>query len=167
MPTTSRGYRYPASSAAPNVPQDLQNLAADLNSDVGTIDTLVDGLAGTTAWTDLTLAAGFENWTGVTGPAPALRVAGNQVYAQGYIQRASSALFTFNTVFTPFSAFPSNARPANRAVLRWGMAQFSSTAAPLVRIEVATTGVMTVNAIGASGTAPSWISFDFVFDKTR
>ncbi len=167
MPSTSRGYRYPASSAAPNVPQDLQNLASDLNTDVGAIDTLVDGLAGTTAWTALTLAGGFENWTGVTGPVPAYRVTGNRVEVQGYIQRASSALFTFNTVFTPFSALPANARPAQRAVLRWGMAQFSSTNAPLVRVEVATTGLITVNAIAPSGTAPSWISIDFEFDKTR
>lgn len=31
MPTTSKGLRYPASSAAPNVPQDIQNLASDVN----------------------------------------------------------------------------------------------------------------------------------------
>lgn len=32
MPTTARGLRYPASSAAPNVPQDIQNLASDVDS---------------------------------------------------------------------------------------------------------------------------------------
>ncbi|NUT08186.1 MAG: hypothetical protein HOV76_32435 [Hamadaea sp.] len=32
MPTTTRGFRYPASSAAPNVPQDIQNLASDVDS---------------------------------------------------------------------------------------------------------------------------------------
>lgn len=32
MPTTSRGLRYPASSSAPNVPQDIQNLASDVNT---------------------------------------------------------------------------------------------------------------------------------------
>lgn len=31
MPTTAKGYRYPASSAAPNVPVDIQNLAQDVN----------------------------------------------------------------------------------------------------------------------------------------
>lgn len=34
MPTTARGYRYPALSAAPNVPADLGNLAADIDADV-------------------------------------------------------------------------------------------------------------------------------------
>lgn len=37
MATTSRGYRYPASSAAPNVPLDLANLASDLDTDVGNV----------------------------------------------------------------------------------------------------------------------------------
>lgn len=38
MPTTpNRAYRYPAGSAAPNVPLDLQNLATDLDTDVDTI----------------------------------------------------------------------------------------------------------------------------------
>lgn len=40
MPTTAKGLRYPASSSAPNVPQDIQNLAND-----------VDGLLSTT-WTE-------------------------------------------------------------------------------------------------------------------
>lgn len=31
MPTTSKGLRYPSSSAAPNVPQDIQNLASDVD----------------------------------------------------------------------------------------------------------------------------------------
>lgn len=37
MPTTSRGYRYPLGSAAPNIPADLANLAADVNTDVGSL----------------------------------------------------------------------------------------------------------------------------------
>lgn len=34
MPTTSHGLRYPASSAAPNVPQDIQNLATDIDNNM-------------------------------------------------------------------------------------------------------------------------------------
>lgn len=34
MPTTSWGLRYPASSAAPNVNQDIQNLASDVETTV-------------------------------------------------------------------------------------------------------------------------------------
>lgn len=37
MPTTTRGYRYPAGPAAPNVPLDLQNLASDVDSDVADV----------------------------------------------------------------------------------------------------------------------------------
>lgn len=32
MPTTSKGLRYPAASAAPHVPQDMQNLASDVDA---------------------------------------------------------------------------------------------------------------------------------------
>jgi hypothetical protein len=46
MPTTSRGYHYPAASDAPNVPSDIGALAADLNTDVGSIDTRVAILEG-------------------------------------------------------------------------------------------------------------------------
>ena len=45
MPTTSRGYRYPASSAAPNVPLDMGNLASDIDADVAAL---------TDAWTSYT-----------------------------------------------------------------------------------------------------------------
>lgn len=41
MPTTTRGYRYPLGSAAPNVPLDLSNLASDVDADVGAIVALV------------------------------------------------------------------------------------------------------------------------------
>jgi hypothetical protein len=37
VPTTTRGYRYPLGSAAPNVPLDLANLASDIDTDVGLI----------------------------------------------------------------------------------------------------------------------------------
>ncbi|HEX5543673.1 MAG TPA: hypothetical protein VFX60_19320 [Micromonospora sp.] len=51
MPTTSRGYRYPAASSAPNVPLDLGNLAADVDADI----------AALIAWTDYT-----PTWTAAT-----------------------------------------------------------------------------------------------------
>lgn len=44
MPSTARGFRYPAGSAAPNVPQDLANLAADLQTEFD------DNLTGTTTF---------------------------------------------------------------------------------------------------------------------
>lgn len=44
MGTTARGFRYPAGSAAPNVPQDMSNLAADVDAHLTTT-------LGSTAWT--------------------------------------------------------------------------------------------------------------------
>jgi hypothetical protein len=61
MPTTSRAYRYPASSATPNVAQDLQNLASDINADLSspwvvTVDSGPSGIIGVTqsTYTNLT-----------------------------------------------------------------------------------------------------------------
>lgn len=45
MATTTRGYRYPIGSAAPNVPADMANLASDLDADVGTIADATTGKA--------------------------------------------------------------------------------------------------------------------------
>jgi hypothetical protein len=38
VPTTTRGYRYPAGSAAPNAPLDLSNLASDVDTDVAAVE---------------------------------------------------------------------------------------------------------------------------------
>lgn len=54
MPTTTRGYRYPAGSAAPNVPTDLANLAADIDADMA--------LSAPGSWTAFT-----PSWEGQGG----------------------------------------------------------------------------------------------------
>lgn len=63
MPTTSLGIRYPASTNTPNVPQDIQNLASDVNGLIGPkgLSTLTP--AG--GWVQGTPAARF--WKGVDG----------------------------------------------------------------------------------------------------
>jgi hypothetical protein len=50
MPTTSKGFRYPLSSASPNVPADMQNLASDVDTFFG-------------VWADYTPTTGFTNTT--------------------------------------------------------------------------------------------------------
>lgn len=75
MPTTAKGLRYPASSAAPNTPQDIQNLAADVNSALP--GTWVDAYASTTSYSYGPGAANtWETMTGFnvnTGTIPAGR----------------------------------------------------------------------------------------------
>ena len=58
MPTTSKGFRYPSGSAAPNVPQDIQNLAADVNSkatvSIADVNASGSGTLGTgPSWNDI------------------------------------------------------------------------------------------------------------------
>jgi hypothetical protein len=61
LPTTTRGYRYPAGSAAPNVPVDVANLASDIDDDM-TASTAGAWTAFTPVWkgatTDPTLGNG-------------------------------------------------------------------------------------------------------------
>lgn len=69
MPTTlSSGLRYPAASAAPNVPQDIQNLATDLdNKVVPSFTTIAARNAAITAPTLgqlCTVAGGIHRWDG-------------------------------------------------------------------------------------------------------
>jgi hypothetical protein len=154
MPTTSLlALPYPSLSSAPNVPQDLQNLAQ-----------AVDTKLGPPAWSTLTVASGFQNYTGITGPAPQYRIVNGRVYVVFWVQRTSGT-FTLGTTFTPFAAgaLPAAARPTTRSILRWGMSQFSNVNPPLVRVEVALDGSILVNAVQASGTAPTWIMADFDF----
>jgi len=166
VPTTSRGYRYPLGSAAPNVPLDLANLASDVNGDVGALDATIEVLDGTSAWTNFTLAAGFQNYTGIAGYPPGYKITGNRVFIRGWIERTAAALFTFATNFTIVTAVPAAIRPATRPQLFWGMSQFSSTNAPLVRCEITTAGAFIVSTIGpGGGTAPNWVQFEGNYEK--
>lgn len=47
MPTTSKGLRYPAASNVPNVPQDIQNLASDVDSALFTNAGTTGAISGT------------------------------------------------------------------------------------------------------------------------
>lgn len=62
MPTTTRGYRYPAGSAAPNVPADLSNLAADIDADM-TASTPGAWTAYTPVWTGASTNPALGNGT--------------------------------------------------------------------------------------------------------
>lgn len=65
MPSTSKGIRYPSPSAAPNVPQDMQNLASDVNSRMSTYlgggfysGTTASVVTTTPSWTDVATFTG-------------------------------------------------------------------------------------------------------------
>lgn len=154
MPTTANlALPYPSLSSAPNVPSDLGALAAQIEAKFAS------------SWTALTIASGFANYTGVTGPVPGYRVVGTRCHVYFWVQRTSGT-FTLSTNFVPFAAgaLPVGIRPANRSVLHWGISQFSNSNPPLVRVEVAIDGSITVNCTQASGTAPSWVHADFNFE---
>lgn len=87
MATTARGYRYPAGSAAPNVPLDLSNLASDIDSDVGDLET-----ATLTAYATYspTCYSNLTSGTTIAGGSISVtycryRVVGKQVHYYGHI----------------------------------------------------------------------------------
>lgn len=71
MPTTSRGYRYPAGTAniPPDVRGDLQNLATDVNTDVGAVSTLAGNGGTDTGWSlsGISLSSGWDTKTDPNG----------------------------------------------------------------------------------------------------
>jgi hypothetical protein len=64
--STSRGYRYPSNTDAPNIAGDIQNLASDINTDVGTkvglflVNTLTFGVSPCTL--DGVFTSSFRNY---------------------------------------------------------------------------------------------------------
>lgn len=79
MPTTSRGFRYPASSAAPNVPQDLQNAVSDINADL-VLGQWANDVSNTTYATPITNTT-FATLTGM-GPFSVTVPAGHMLEVQ-------------------------------------------------------------------------------------
>jgi hypothetical protein len=150
--TTNLGLPYPSLSNAPNVPQDIQALAAQVEAKFAS------------GWTALTVASGYTNYTGVTGPVPAYRVVGTRCHVSFWIQKTSGS-FTINTEVVPFAAgaLPSGIRPSTRSALAWGVTQWNSTTAPLLRVEAKIDGSISVNP-AQSGTAPTWVMADFNFE---
>lgn len=151
--TTNLGMPYPALSSAPNVPQDIQALAAQIEAKFAS------------GWTTLTIASGYQNYTGTSGPAPGYRVVGTRCYVYFWIQKTSGT-FALSTAVTPFAAgaIPAGIRPSTRSALAWGVSQFSNVNPPLVRVEVFTDGSIQVSPTQVSGTGPSWVMADFNFE---
>jgi len=89
MPTTpSFGLRYPALTAAPNVPADLLNLATD-------IDNLIKG----GAWSALTLNAGgvAGTFTATAGYPLQYRKVGNRCHVRGMVTWTTGLLTSIMT----------------------------------------------------------------------
>jgi len=150
--TTNLQMPYPALSSAPNVPQDMQALAQQIESK----------FAG--AWTPLTIASGYQNWTGTSGPAPQYRFVGTKVQVLFWIQKTSGT-FALGTDVIPFAAgaLPAAARPATRNVLRWGHSTWTNSVAPMVYITVKPDGSITVNP-AQTGSPVAWVMGDFEFE---
>lgn len=100
MPTTSTyGWRYPSSGDAPNIPQDIQNLANDIEDD----------LEG--SWANLTLYSGYTSFgTGYT--APSYRVSAGIVHLRGMVRRSGADLAVGLGIRRAFAAAPAAIRTA-------------------------------------------------------
>lgn len=131
MPTTSRGYPYPATNEGPNGPAAIQALADAVNADVGAIDAVLDG----TAWAVATYQNSWANFGGAYSGAK-YRVKGGVVFLKGLVKSGS-----LGTVF----ALPEGLRPLETN--RWEVASDSGTAA----VDVTATGLVMVAAYKGGG----------------
>lgn len=101
MPTTSKGFRYPASSAAPNIPQDFQNLASD-------VDAYLYPTAGVSRGT-LSFYPGFQQAVGF-GVVSYFRDASGLIHMGGM---ASNVNGMSGAVTVPIVGLPAGYRPAH------------------------------------------------------
>lgn len=100
MPTTpTYGFRYPGTGDLPNGPQQIQNLAEDVE----------DELEGT--WANLTLYTGFVSF-GAGYTVPSYRVFAGVVHLRGMVKRSVSDLAVGTGIRRPFAAAPTAIRTA-------------------------------------------------------
>ena len=97
MPTTALGFRYPAGTAYPNVPQDLQNLATDIDNKL---------YKGGPTVTALAINAGWHAAVGFAPPA-VYKDASGLICLTGMISNDNAFSGTSNTMFT----LPTGFRP--------------------------------------------------------
>lgn len=80
MSTTSRGYRYPAgtTNVPPDVRGDIQNLATDLNTDVGNVSSAANHGGTDTGWSlsAISLLSGWDTKTDPQGNTSGTLVGG-------------------------------------------------------------------------------------------
>lgn len=116
MPTTTNyGFRYPTTNNAANVPQDIQNLATDVDNQLKTVAT---GTTGTIA-----AAAGWD-WFASGHPNPFYHLSSDGVVTLHGIYRRTAADFTvatdgsvYNFATLPAAIIPTVHKPAASAYI--------------------------------------------------
>lgn len=132
MATTTRGYRYPASTDAPNVPLDLQRLAEDVDDDVS-------ALHADTGWVTPTIDAAWDTYSTIE-----CRNVGGVVHLRGYVRPDSGAVSAGLTA--GIATLPAGSRPDAQvyiSAVRWvagGSPEYGGDAT----VRVATDGVLSV-----------------------
>lgn len=113
-------------------------------------------------WTAITLSAGYQSFS--TGYVPGYKVIGNRVYLRGVVQRTAGGLWTYGSNFN-IATLPVAIRPPSRMATWLATAQWSSTNPMVARLEIQTSGVLGIAAVGpAGGTAPTWIDINGSYD---
>jgi hypothetical protein len=131
VPVTAKGFRYPASSDAPNIPQFFQNLAAD-------IDAYLSGSA-----VSIAPASGWAN-LGTFATLQGFRL-GNFCLIYGMITN-NNAYSAAQTVAS--TAVPTAFRPAKQVTSHSGVQIGVTAALQSCRMDVTPTGTITVSPTG-------------------
>lgn len=104
MPTTTKGFRYPAATAAPNVPADMQNLATDVDTYLGD-------------WADYTPTLSWTANTTITS-AKWRRVAGKLIAVEFLLTTTGAPTSATLTLSLPATAaFATGSRISSGTVL--------------------------------------------------
>lgn len=149
MPTTSKGFRYPASTAAPNVPADLGNLAGDVDTYLG-------------AWADYTPTLGWTNTTATI--AKWRRVAGKLVSVEFILTLTGTPTGTFSLSLPVTAATTANRVSCGTAMLNDGPSDATRRSATVFLLSTTTASLLVDSATSSalvSTTNPwTWASGD-------
>lgn len=116
------------------------------------VEAALEAVVGDTGWTSISLAAGILVFGGRT---PQYKRVGSQVFLRGQIERTASAAFAVGTTTITGTALPAGFRPPQDSQQASGSGSGGSVTS---RINVFTTGVISVTNLAASGV--SWVALD-------
>ncbi len=151
MPTTSKGFRYPTSTAAPNVPADLQNLATDVDNYMG-------------AWADYVPTLGWDNTTATI--AKWRRLAGKSIAVEFLLTLTGTPSGTF-TLSLPATAAQTVNRISNgTAMLIDGASDTTRRSATVFMLSTTTAGLLvdsaTSSALVSTSVPWTWATGDTI-----
>lgn len=150
MPTTTNGLQYPAPSAAPNVPADIQALATTVDTAYGTVTDYVPTLG----------------WTNTTATVAKYQKIGKIVWVEFLLTLTGTPVGTFSLSLPVTAAATANRVAAGVAMLNDGPSDTTRTSATVFLLSTTTAALLvdndTTSALVSTTNPWTWASGDLL-----